>query len=295
MGVLRRGKLKYLRVIALLSIIRWYNVLLIMLAQYLLAVFVFNDPSDYQNTISNFDLHLMIFASAFLIAAGFIINNFYDLEKDLINRPKSTLFQRLAEKGQTLNFYIFFNVVGLLMAIYASLNIFIYFFAFAVLLWFYSHKVQKLPGLREFSATLLMLAPLFSIAIYYHHWDAILLLYGAFFTMIILTREIIKEFQAMQGDLIYGYKTLVVAISLRKAKLICLALCILAAIPPLMYYLEFGWDELLYSMLGIYSLVFFATMVLMQVSKKPGYKMVNDMYKIAIGLGILAIYLIDLK
>ena len=78
----RHKQIILIKVFALLSIIRWLNILLTIFAQYLAAVFILNPNKTYFEVLSNPKLHLMTLASAFIIAGGYIINNFYDLEKD---------------------------------------------------------------------------------------------------------------------------------------------------------------------------------------------------------------------
>ena len=80
----RQKRLVLIKVFALLSIVRWLNILLTIFAQYLAAVFILNPSKNYFDVLSNPKLHLMTFASAFIIAGGYIINSFYDLEKDLM-------------------------------------------------------------------------------------------------------------------------------------------------------------------------------------------------------------------
>ena len=103
-----------IKIIALLSIVRWYNILLTVFAEYLSAyVLMRADSNTFSLLLGDWKLHAIVVSSIFSIAGGFIINNFYDYEKDLINRPDSTLFNKSISKKTTLNFYIAFNVIGL--------------------------------------------------------------------------------------------------------------------------------------------------------------------------------------
>ena len=141
----RQKRLVIIKVFALLSIVRWLNILLTIFAQYLAAVFILNPSKNYIEVLSNPKLHLMTFASAFIIAGGYIINSFYDLEKDLVNRPEKTLFGRIVSRQFCLNCYFLFNTIGLAIASLASWRMFLFYFLFSVGLWAYSHKFQKIP------------------------------------------------------------------------------------------------------------------------------------------------------
>ena len=146
----------------------------------------------------------MVAASAFIIAGGFIINSFYDLEKDLINQPHKTLFDRVVSKAFCLNTYFVLNGVGLVFAFFASWRVFLFFAFFAFALWFYSHKLQKLPVVRELTAAILSVLSVFSIVLYYQHVNWIMILYGSLFLCMLLNREIIKDLKNIDGDIAVG-------------------------------------------------------------------------------------------
>ena len=105
----RQKRLVIIKVFALLSIVRWLNILLTIFAQYLAAVFILNPSKNYIEVLSNPKLHLMTFASAFIIAGGYIINSFYDSKKDLINRPNKSILDRLVSQQTKLRVYFALN------------------------------------------------------------------------------------------------------------------------------------------------------------------------------------------
>jgi len=227
----REKRLILIKILALLSIVRWLNILLTIFAQYLAAVFILNPAKSYIEILSNPKLHLMTFASAFIIAGGYIINSFYDLEKDLVNRPERTLFGRVISRRFCLNCYFLFNTIGLLLSAMASWRIFIFYFLFALALWAYSHKFQKIPFVREISASLLSVTSFFSIGIFYKYISMPLFIYGCFAMLIIFSREILKGIEAFKGDAIYGYGTLSTWLGKKKSAFIILFINSLAYLP----------------------------------------------------------------
>ena len=169
----------YLKIIALLSTVRWKNILVTVFAQYLAFLFAFNTKDDFWNSLVETKVHLIIAATAFILAGGYIINNFYDLEKDLINRPHRTRFQNLISDGFKLKFYLVLNTIGLLIAFIASWRIFIFFLIYGFLLWFYSHKLSKIVFVREMTACFLSVLAFFSLALYFKMIVMSFVLYGA--------------------------------------------------------------------------------------------------------------------
>ena len=105
----RSQKIFFIKIIALLSIVRWYNILITAVAQYVTAIYVFSPDQSTWEILMNWDLHLIVLATSLIIAAGYIINSFYDLEKDLINRPEQTIFGRLVSKSFCLYCYLLWS------------------------------------------------------------------------------------------------------------------------------------------------------------------------------------------
>ena len=83
----RQHKLLIMKVASLFSVVRGYNIPVIILAQYLSAIFILAPEKRALDIVLDFNLFILVFASSLAIASGYIINNFYDSKKDLINRP----------------------------------------------------------------------------------------------------------------------------------------------------------------------------------------------------------------
>ncbi len=148
---------------------------------------------DKLNHMFHQEIHLIVLATALIISAGYIINSFYDLEKDLINRPEQTIFGRLVSKSFCLYCYLTFNVIALALALFVSLNVFIFFALFAAALWSYSHKFQRYAILRELSASLLSVASVLVIALYFNFLSEDLAIYAVLMMLILFNKEIIRE------------------------------------------------------------------------------------------------------
>jgi 4-hydroxybenzoate polyprenyltransferase len=77
------------------SVVRGYNILVIVIAQYLTAIYILAHDKPLGEVLFDVKLLMLVLASATTIAAGYIINNFYDSEKDRINRPNKSQLDRL--------------------------------------------------------------------------------------------------------------------------------------------------------------------------------------------------------
>ena len=292
----RQNGLILVKLFALLSIVRWLNILLTIIAQYLAAIFVLNPSKSYIEILSNPKLHLMTLASAFIIAGGYIINNFYDLEKDLVNRPDKTLFGRVVSRQFCLNCYFLFNTIGLALAMMASWRIFIFYFFFACALWAYSHKLQKIPFLREISASILSVTSFFSIGIFYKYITVPLFLYGCFAMLIIFSREILKGIESYKGNAIFGYGTLATSLGKSKSAFIIVLMHFLALIPLLLLWINYNLNYL-----GILlTLINFSFITLVYIKLYSRYTdenaaMIHTFYKMFIVFIIFLVVLIPAK
>ena len=105
----RANKLVIKKIISLFSVVRGYNIPVIILAQYLSAIFILAPEKRALNVLLDFHLFILVFASALTIASGYIINNFYDSQKDLINRPNKSMLDRLVSQKTKLSVYFTLN------------------------------------------------------------------------------------------------------------------------------------------------------------------------------------------
>lgn len=280
---------KAIKLLGMLSLIRWYSILLIGLAQYLAAFFVFNPHSPKFLLIFDFKLHGIVLATAILVAAGYIINAFYDFEKDLINKPKDTIINTVISSNSSLNLYILLNFIGLFIAFVASTKIFLFFFAFSFALWFYSHKLQKIAFLREITASLLTVSAFFSIVLHFNRLDMHVFLYGSMLYTIILIRELSKAFLNKKGDVIYGYETFLVKYGKKKTKAAIYSLIALSTAIPVYYHYITSKDHATYILLVQYLGLLFSIYLLKKKDSKQNLESLNLLYKILMVLGIIGI------
>ena len=80
MSPIYKQKLILFKFLSIFSVVRIYNILIIVLAQYLTSIFILSDKKLF-DVIFDLNLFLLIFCSSLSIASGYIINNFYDQKK----------------------------------------------------------------------------------------------------------------------------------------------------------------------------------------------------------------------
>ena len=89
----------YIKMLSLFSVVRGYNILLIVIAQYLASIFIFSPEKSLRYVLLDINLYFIVLSTICVIASGYIINNFYDYETDKINKPiKSTIDAIVSQK-----------------------------------------------------------------------------------------------------------------------------------------------------------------------------------------------------
>lgn len=275
----------YLKIIALLSTVRWKNILVTVFAQYLAFLFAFNTKDDLWNSLVETKVHLIIAATAFILAGGYIINNFYDLEKDIINRPHRTRFQNLISDGFKLKFYLVLNTIGLLIAFIASWRILIFFLIYGFLLWFYSHKLSKIVFVREMTACFLSVLAFFSLALYFKMIVMSFVLYGASLFFALFARELYKDIIWLKGDVVNGYQSIASMKGIQFSKLLFQIILISSILIDLCFNFYMPKEELLY-MMATMGVVKIGLIFLISINTQPIHRIMQLLIMLYI-LGII--------
>jgi len=289
----RRQKHFLLKFFSLLSVVRGYNILVIILAQYLTAVYILAPNLPLGKVLLDLNLLMLVLASASAIAGGYIINNFYDSEKDLINRPHKTMLDRLVSQNVKLSGYFVLNFLSVIFASYVSFRAVVFFSLYIFGIWFYSHKLKKYLFVGNITAAVLSVVPFFAVFIYYKNFDQVIFVHATFLFLLISMREVIKDLVNLKGDLAQNYHTIPVVYGEKTAKrmLTLLSLLTLAPIILMVTRFEIGYMDL-YFYGSILALIIFV-IVLWKSNRKLHYIILHNMLKMAIVVGVFSIVLID--
>jgi 4-hydroxybenzoate polyprenyltransferase len=221
-----------------------------------------------------------------LLMAGYIINGFYDFEKDMINHPKQTIFGRVVSKSFCFNSYIFLLFLGLGLSSFSGWKVFLFNTLFSFGLWFYSHKLRKKPLTGELGATLLTVSPFASISIYYMTTNLTIILFVGYIAALTLTREVVKRMVSLKGDLIVGEKSIPIIFGIRNCKYIILSFMIASMIMIIVLFPKILAQDISYYFGASFTMIFISTFIL-RASKIPTqFNRINNIYK---GLIVLAI------
>ncbi|MFO7674406.1 MAG: geranylgeranylglycerol-phosphate geranylgeranyltransferase, partial [Lutibacter sp.] len=200
----------YIKLLSLFSVVRGYNIALIVIAQYLASIFIFSPEKTLRHVLLDINLYFIVLSSICVIASGYIINNFYDFEADKINRPVKATIDSIVTQKTKLQIYFVLNFLGVIFAFLVSWRAALFFSVYIFLIWFYSHKLKKYPLTGLFSAAILAILPFFAVFVYYKNFSEIIFTHAAFLFFILLIRELIKDLEGIKGDFIHNYQTIAV-------------------------------------------------------------------------------------
>ncbi|GGD19639.1 ubiquinone biosynthesis protein UbiA [Flavobacterium orientale] len=303
MALSRKNKLILMKIISLFSVVRGYNIPIIVLAQYLSAIFILSPNTRALDVILDFNLFIIVLASTLTIASGYIINSFYDSQKDLINKPNKTMLDRLVSQKTKLQVYFGLNFFVFLIATLVSWRAVFFFSAYIFLIWFYSHKIKKYPIIGNITAALLAILPFFAILLYYQKIDGILqnlnnekyyviFAHAGFLFLLILIREMIKDLENIKGDLVQNYRTIPVILgeSFSKKIITLLVICTIVPVYILIEVYDVGYMDI-YFYLSFIVLLFFL-IKLWNSDSRENYLLLHNVLKFIIVAGVFSIVLI---
>ena len=289
----RKNRLLLLKCLSLFSIIRGYNILVIALAQYLASVYILSPDLPLRDVVLDLNLFIIVLASALVIAAGYIINSFYDSEKDLINKPRKSMLDRLVSQRTKISAYFTLNFLAVFLASYVSFRAVFFFSAYIFGIWFYSHKLKRIPLLGNIVSALLAITPFFAVFVYYKNFEPVIFVHAIYLFLLILVRELIKDMESMAGDMAQGYKTLPLMYGTVVSKSLASLLVLLSLLPALLliYTFDVGYMYL-YFIGSILMLVLFLALLWKSKTKKH-YVWLHNILKFIIVSGVFSILLID--
>ena len=273
---------------ALLSQIRWYNILLLLLGQYLAALYVFADKYARIPLFTDAGTHLSIWASALILASGFLINTFYDIEADSINRPRQTSFERLVRKSTSLRVAGILLFSGLLIAFSVSWRALGYYGLYAFLLWLYSHRLRNIPFVGHASAAIIGLMPFFGISVYHDFISIPTLAYGMLLGLALFSRELVKDLLGFKGDIIAGKVNVAAVYGTGKVQLVLVINTVLAWTPA--YFTRPLFSD--YASYGIVTLLLMLTvsnLIALRSINLHNLRWAHLGYKLVLVIGVLTI------
>ena len=290
----REQKHLFLKFFSMFSVVRGYNILVIVMAQYLASIYIFASDKPLKQVLFDVNLLMLVLATAAVIAGGYIINNFYDSEKDLINKPNKTHLDKLVSQNTKLSFYFVLNFSAVVMASYVSFKPVLFFSFYIFAIWFYSHKLKKIPIVGNVVSAILTLTPFFVIFVYYYNFRSVIFVHATFLFLIIFIRELTKDLENIKGDLTLNYRTIPIVYGENTSKKIITCLVILTLFPVYFLITKFDIGDMYMYFYMCEILLITYILLLWKSTTKTQYLWLHNILKFIIVAGVFSILLIDI-
>jgi 4-hydroxybenzoate polyprenyltransferase len=200
---------------AFLRLTRFWNLFIIGMAQYFAALFLIDIK-----LLFDWRLMVLAFSTAIIAGAGYIINDYYDIKIDLINKPDRVVIGKDIGRRYALLFHsvLSFSGVGLGFLLGWRLGLIHIFSSF--ILWWYSNNLKRQPFVGNFMVALLTGLSILLVNLLYDLDNSFVIIYSLFAFFMTLVREIIKDMEDLKGDNTFGCKTLPIIWGIRKTKVV---------------------------------------------------------------------------
>ena len=245
---------------AFVKIIRPENLLMVAFAQLMTAFFLVRTTASGLSVLQDYHLYLLIISTVILTASGYMINDYYDVKIDYVNRPKEVVIGKGMKRRMVMILHTVMNVTGILIGLLVHPKIGAITFVAAFLLWLYSNSLKRLPFIGNLTVASLTGLAIWIIGIYYQKSELLIITYAIFAFFINLMREILKDIEDRNGDRKHGCKTLPIVLGFRKTKNIIFIIAFLFVTAILFVTFKIN-EPLLFLYFGGLSLFFVAFMV----------------------------------
>lgn len=311
--------------LAYLQLARIGNVLFVGLFQVLLrwcVILPLLDNWQVTPIMTTSQFILLVIATMALTASGNVINDYFDVIPDSINRPHTQVVDRIIDRKTTLLIHVLLTLIGVFCGLFLSFlykkeTHALFFISMPIILWFYSTHFKKQMLIGNMTVALLTASVAFlttsseisfieasgnvsflgTTACDYLWKLTALIAFFAFITT--LTREIIKDMEDIQGDAQCNCHTLPIDMGIRNSKVIVILLQIFTLFILWMsyYYLSFLNDNQyiwLYLIIAITIPTIINCILTIRAKNNNDYHKISSYSKIIMGLGSLIMLYVHL-
>ncbi|WP_372938572.1 geranylgeranylglycerol-phosphate geranylgeranyltransferase, partial [Seonamhaeicola sp.] len=292
-----------------LNLIRWKNLLIIAFAQ-LLIKYAFLASFGINTSLNELGITILILATVCIAAAGNIINDIYDVETDLVNKPNKVIVGKSISEKKAFNLFIALNIIGVGLGYYLSYLVgksafFSIFIIISVLLYLYASYFKQTPLIGNIVISILVGLSILIVGVFellpnitpqnqllQLVYFKVILNYAFFAFIINLIREIAKDIEDIDGDYKAGMNTLPIAIGRERASNMLFALSLMAVITVIYYVVYKIYQNqiaVIYFLIAVIAPLIYITIKAFNAKTKKQFYHISNMLKFVMLLGILSL------
>jgi len=266
-----------------LKLTRVWNLVIVALAQYFTAGFLIG-----RHTLNDIHLFLLSLSTVAIAAAGYIINDYYDVKIDLINKPDRVVVGKGITRRHALLLHILLSFIGIVIGFLlswwiAAVNVFSVFF-----LWLYSNNLKRLAFVGNFAVSLLTGLSILVVDALYPPHHSLIWIYSVFAFFITLVREMVKDMEDLKGDDTFGCKTLPIIWGIRKTKLLIYIILAIFIYVVLLLNQQYSQLPLRYFALFLFIPIALLVFWMLRADTKKDFAWLSAFCKIILILGTLS-------
>lgn len=230
---------------AIFTLIRFPNLLFILITQWLVYTQIISPSvlSEYTSTtFGKSELVLFVLSTVLIAAAGYIINDYFDIGIDVINKPQRVTIEKIFKRRTIIIAHVLLNLVAICMAGYLAftflkLRLIGLQLLSILLLYVYSTTFKRRLIIGNLMIAFLNALTLVSLAFYEPKFNLfsvnqlgmqLFWVYVLFAFLITWIREIVKDIEDLKGDTSQNCRTIPLVFGITKAKqIICFFLVVL--------------------------------------------------------------------
>lgn len=306
------------------ELVRWKNLLFLavihLLLYFAVVVPILQSFGFAQNELSvDYRFILLIFSTLLITAGGYIINDYFDLKIDRINKAGKVIVGELISKKSTMLFYQIITILGLLLGlilavILRSFSLGLIYILTPGLLWFYSasYKRQFLIGnliVSLLSALSIIVVAIFSYSVLKINFDKTILqqtlipyqiffwigTFSLFAFLMTWIRELIKDMEDVEGDREMECRTMPIVWGIKKSKIVSsvlISIVIFLLLIAYFFFLKRG-DKISsnYTLFALLIPLLFLLYETIRAKTKADFHTASTLSKVIMLLGILYSFL----
>ena len=303
-----------------LKLIRWQNLAIICITMFLLRyclLFPLLEAKSISSLLSHFHFVLLVLATVLFSAAGYIINDVYDVDTDKVNKPEKIIVGKYISVKLAENLNLVFNIIAIGIGIYLSFALNLRFISIlgvliAGMLYFYSttYKGVLLMGniiIAIFSALVPFIILIAELPLLYSKYHAFIIpsgfnfnfliawfgYYSLFAFLISLIREIIKDMEDFEGDTSYGKHTLPVKYRIVVSKIVVSSLITIfvAFILYVLFKYLYNPITIVYASILVIAPIIYTAWLVFRATDKKNYAKASFTCKLIMVIGLLYVVL----
>jgi 4-hydroxybenzoate polyprenyltransferase len=285
-----------------LKLFRWPNLLVVAITQYLFRYAILEPllgQTGYELSLSHFEFFLLVVATILISAAGYAINDYFDLRTDRINKPHKIILGKSLSRRSAIFYHSLFNLIALIIGIYLSLRVgqwqlIFLFLVIPTLLWLYSIRYKRKFLVGNIVVGVLSAFVIAVVWIYDYHAMAMVVdpdpellvsanrfvrIYGLFAFITTVMREIIKDIEDIKGDAKIGCRTIPIISGIRATKKIIILITV--GIISLVAYFQIYLSRFDFDLLFAYIIVAIQIPLVLLIQKTISAKEKSDYHNLS--------------